>query len=95
VKELAKKTGWSFTVLMGGINEQGISDIARYICIFYYGRRKPAKTYFRSVNVGATPTTGLNFAEYIVDFDTKILQPFREFLSVVNRKYWFLLKAGQ
>ncbi|KAM6489832.1 hypothetical protein JOM56_014644 [Amanita muscaria] len=64
VKELAKKTGWSFTVLMGGINEQGVPDIA-------------------SVNVGATPTTGLNFAEYIVDYDTKILQPFREFLSVV------------
>ena len=41
-----------------------------------------------SVNVGVTPITGLNFAEYIVDFDTKILQPFREFLSVVYRKYW-------
>lgn len=37
VKELAKKTGWSFTVLMGGINEQGVPDFARYVDMILNG----------------------------------------------------------
>ena len=38
------------------------------------------------MNIGLTPTTALNFAEYTKEYDARILQPFRDFLTIVYRK---------
>ena len=85
LKELSRKTGWAFTMLMGGLNQQGLRET--YKCILTRFLRCDL-TASLSVNIGATYGTKLNWSEYVgTEFEDRIMSSFNEFLTCVYRAY--------